>query len=73
MAKLALAVLASYRDERLKVVKPNTVKHELGVLSSVINTAIIEWGIPISSNPVPLVALVDYRKVPTHPSYKVLI
>ena len=60
MAKLTPAVLASYRDERLKVVKPNTLKHELGVLSSVINTAIIDWGIPIPSNPVQLVRLPKY-------------
>ena len=60
MAKLTPAVLASYRDERLQLVKPNTLKHELGVLSSVINTAIIDWGIPIPSNPVQLVRLPKY-------------
>ena len=60
MTKLTPAVLASYRDERLQLVKPNTLKHELGVLSSVINTAIIDWGIPIPSNPVQLVRLPKY-------------
>ena len=60
MTKLTPAVLASYRDERLKVVKPNTLKHELGVLSSAINTAVIDWGIPIPSNPVQLVRLPKY-------------
>ena len=60
MTKLTPAVLASYRDERLKIVKPNTLKHELGVLSSAINTAVIDWGIPIPSNPVQLVRLPKY-------------
>ena len=60
MTKLTPAVLASYRDERLQLVKPNTLKHELGVLSSVINTAISDWGIPIPSNPVQLVRLPKY-------------
>jgi len=52
LSQLTPAVLASYRDERLKVIKPNTLKHDLSVLSSVINTARIDWGIPIPSNPV---------------------
>ena len=60
MTKLTPADLASYRDKRLQLVKPNTLKHELGVLSSVINTAIIDWGIPIPSNPVQLVRLPKY-------------
>jgi integrase len=55
LSQLTPAVLASYRDERLKVIKPNTLKHDLSVLSSVINTARIDWGIPIPLNPVQFV------------------
>ena len=36
----------------LKRVQPQTVKRDLSVLSSAINTAIIEWNIPLKMNPV---------------------
>ncbi len=49
---LTPAILASYRDERLKTIQPNSLRRELGILSSAINTAVIDWGIPIPSNPV---------------------
>ena len=54
LADLTPAVLASYRDQRLKVILPSSLKRELTILSSAINTAIIDWGIPIHSNPVSL-------------------
>jgi len=34
-----------WRDERLRVVKPSTVRREMGLLSSAINTAVNEWGL----------------------------
>lgn len=43
--------IASYRDERLKEVKPNTVIRELASISSMINHARREWGLNII-NPV---------------------
>ena len=52
LADLAPAHLAKYRDDRLKTVQPQTVKRDLSALSSAINTAIIEWNIPLKMNPV---------------------
>lgn len=56
LAKLSMAALtakevASYRDERLKEVKPGTVIRELAYLSSIINHARREWNINVT-NPV---------------------
>ena len=52
LSDLSPAHLASYRDERLKSITPSTLKRELSILSAAINTAIIDWGIPIPANPV---------------------
>ena len=52
LCDLTPAQLAKYRDDRLKTVQPQTVKRDLSVLSSAINTAIIEWNIPLKMNPV---------------------
>ena len=52
LCNLTPAHLAKYRDDRLETVKPPTVKRDLSVLSSAINTAIIEWNIPLKMNPV---------------------
>ena len=41
--------------DRLKLVQPQTVKRDLSVLSSAINTAIIEWNIPLKMNPVSMI------------------
>ena len=60
LSDLSPAHLASYRDERLKTIKPSTLKRELSILSSAINTAIIDWGIPIPSNPVAM------TRIPKH-------
>ena len=57
VAELSPATLASYRDERLKTIKPNTLKREFGVLSAAINTAVIDWGISLPSNPVQFVRI----------------
>jgi integrase len=54
MARLSSLQIASYRDERLTKVAPNTVIRELAYLSSVINHARREWGINIP-NPVQMV------------------
>jgi integrase len=52
LADLTPAHLAKYRDERLHKVTPLTVKRDLSVLSSAINTAVIEWSNPLDLNPV---------------------
>lgn len=54
MEKLTPAIVASYRDERLKTVAPATIIRELSILSSVISHARKEWGIP-TANPCALV------------------
>jgi integrase len=43
--------VAKYRDERLKVVSPNTVRLELALLSAVFEQCRKEWGYPVA-NPV---------------------
>ena len=55
LCDLTPAHLAEYRDDRLKLVQPQTVKRDLSVLSSAINTAIIEWNIPLKMNPVSMI------------------
>ncbi len=54
---LSPAALASYRNRRLNVVKPSTVKRELGVLRHALEIARREWGVPLRSNPIDTVAL----------------
>jgi integrase len=54
MAHLSPKHMADYRDERLKVIKPNTVIRELAVISSIINHARREWGLNII-NPVTMI------------------
>lgn len=48
---------SSFRDRRLKTVRPGTVIRELGILRSIYETARNEWDIPIPENP-----LVKVRK-----------
>lgn len=54
MAQLSPKHMAAYRDERLKIIKPNTVIRELAVLSSIINHARREWSLNIV-NPVTMI------------------
>ncbi len=51
LSKLKAQTFASYRDERLKSVKPATVVRELGILRSIIETAQTEWCFPLPENP----------------------
>jgi integrase len=50
--------VATYRDIRLTLVTPPTLKRELNLLSRVFNLAIKEWGMTLS-NPVPNVSLAN--------------
>ncbi|WP_426339938.1 tyrosine-type recombinase/integrase [Pseudoduganella sp. S-14] len=54
MAKLTPAVIAAYRDDRLKTISAGTIIRELSILSSAISHARREWGLP-TSNPCALV------------------
>lgn len=59
MANLSPAIVAGFRDERLKVVGAGAVIRDLSVLSSIINHARREWGVTVN-NPCLLV-----KKPPT--------
>jgi integrase len=48
---LSGATVTQYRDDRLKVVKPPSVRRELVVLRHVFEVARREWGVPIRENP----------------------
>ena len=53
LAALSPAVLAKYRDARLASgLAGQSVRHELSLISRVLNLAIKEWGIPLQVNPV---------------------
>lgn len=47
LASISSAMLAEYRDARLKVVSPQTVVHELGLISRVFKAAALDWGIAL--------------------------
>ena len=55
VAEITPATLASYRDERLQTIQPNSLRREFSLLSAAINTAVIDWSISIPSNPVQFV------------------
>ncbi|MDP6399216.1 MAG: site-specific integrase [Arenicellales bacterium] len=57
VSALLPSVVCKYRDTRLKVVSPASLKRELTILSSVLNIAFKEWGIGIPQNPVSMVSL----------------
>jgi integrase len=47
-----VAHFAAYRDDRLKEVKPATLKRQLGPIHHMFEIARDEWGLPIRQNPV---------------------
>lgn len=47
LAAISSAQLAEYRDRRLKVLSPQTVVHELNLLSRLFKAAVIDWGIAL--------------------------
>lgn len=49
LANLTANAVAHFRDDRLKSVAPSTVIRDLAVLSSILNHARREWGIPIAN------------------------
>ena len=53
LVNITSAKLSEYRDARLKVVSPQTVTHELGMVSRVFKAATMDWNITIpKGNPV---------------------
>jgi len=48
---------ASYRDERLKAIKPSTLKREFAPLRNLFELARDEWGLPLQENPIAKVRL----------------
>ena len=42
VAEFTTATIASYRDERLQTIQPNSLRREFGLLSAAINTAAID-------------------------------
>jgi len=49
--------VSKYRDIRLQIVSPASLKRELVILSRVLTIAAKDWGICIPKNPIPLVSL----------------
>lgn len=56
LAAITPAKLSEYRDERLKSVSPQTVVHELGMVSRIFKAAALDWNIALpKGNPITLV------------------
>lgn len=60
--QLSGVMVTQYREDRLKVVKPASVRRELVVLRHVFEIARKEWGIPIRCNPVHQIRLPNDSK-----------
>jgi integrase len=53
LINITAAKLSEFRDARLKVLSPQTVKHQLGMVSRIFKAAIMDWNISIpKGNPV---------------------
>ena len=57
LTKLSPSLFASYRDNRLKKVKPVTVRRELALVRHVFEIAYREWGYALPRNPLQDIAL----------------
>ncbi|RDI62007.1 tyrosine-type recombinase/integrase [Microvirga subterranea] len=62
MDKLTPAAVAQYRDDRLKLVQPGTVRRELAIIQHCLEVARREWGVPITANPVQQIAIPDAQR-----------
>jgi integrase len=51
ISRLTTVHFAEYRDQRLKTVKPSTLRRELGTIGHLFTVARIEWGLPIKRSP----------------------
>lgn len=52
LSELTTADFAKYRDERLRGIKPNSLKRQLNPIQNMFNVAKRDWDIPIPVNPV---------------------
>ncbi len=57
ISNLTGSAVADYRDHRLTQVKPTTVRRELGILRSILETARKEWGVSMRENPVAQISI----------------
>jgi integrase len=64
LSSITSADFASYRDDRLKLVKPKSLKTELSPIHNMFEVARDEWGLPLRENPLDKVKLkaVDNRR-----------
>src|SRR4051812_47921294 len=60
--QLTGAAVTQYREDRLRIVKPASVRRELVVLRHVFEIARREWNVPIRGNPVHQIKLPDDSK-----------
>ena len=52
LSEISTEIIANYRDQRLRVVKPATVIRELGLIQHIFEIARTDWNIPLVDNPV---------------------
>ncbi len=52
LERLTPGQIVAYREERLTVVGPQTVRHELNLIRHILNVARREWDVPLPVNPV---------------------
>ncbi len=52
LSDLTVNDFARYRDERLKTIKPRSLKRQLSPIQNLFEVARDEWGLPIKENPV---------------------
>jgi integrase len=52
LSEITAADFAAYRDERIREVKPTSLKRELAPIHNLFEVARCEWGLPIRTNPV---------------------
>ena len=51
LSDLTTSDFATYRDERLKVISPQTLKRQLAPISNMFEVARIDWKLPLPQNP----------------------
>jgi integrase len=62
LSRLSPAAIAQYRDDRLQLVQPGTVRRELAILQHCLEMAKREWGVPIPANPVRQITLPEAQR-----------
>jgi len=62
ITELSPSLFAVYRDKRLRLVSPSSVRRELVILRHCLSTAINEWNTPISENPIFRIAIPKENK-----------